>query len=127
MITVDGTVYDVEVIDVNLDTEFEYKYAERMQDLSLKYELGGIFFNQSLTFGTGRSDSDFAELWNLLSSKSTIDDGTGHNVQIWTPIGKLTFLMYPNKVSVALLKEKDSATWWTGMTVKFIGVAPARS
>lgn len=126
-VMVDGTIYQVDVTDVDLDTEFIYKYAERTEDMSLNYELGGIFFNQSLTFGIGQSNTDFATLWDLLSKKSSIDSGTGHNVQIWTPIGKLTFLMYPNSVNCKLFKEADGETWWSGMTVKFIGVKPARS
>lgn len=126
MIRVDGKDYDVIVTEVDLDTEFVYKYAERTKDFSLKYELGAVYFNQSITFGIGRSNSDFSKLWDLLSDKG-IDNGTGHNVQIWTPIGKLTFLMYPNGVRVKMLREKGSETWWTGMQVKFIAVKPARS
>lgn len=127
MIIVDGKDYDVEITGVGLDTEFLYKYAERMTDYSLKYELGAVFFNQSLTFGIGKSNSDFADLWDLLSDRSRIDNNTGHNVQIWTPIGKLTFLMYPDNIHVEMLRAKDSNTWWTGMQVNFIAVKPARS
>lgn len=127
MIIVDDVSYDVSITDVSLDTEFIYKYAERMEDMSLAYELGGIFFNQSITFGIGKNESDLASLWDVLSAKSSIDEGTGHNVQIWTPLGKMTFLMYPNSVTIKLLHENDTETWWTGMTVKFIGVKPARS
>lgn len=126
MIRVDGKDYDVIVTDVSLDTEFIYKYAERTKDYSMKYELGAVYFNQSFTFGLGRSNSDFSELWDLLSSKG-VDNGTGHNVEIWTPIGKMTFLMYPNSISLKLVREKADNTWWTGMQVKFIAVKPARS
>lgn len=129
MILVDGVIYNVDVTDVKLDTDFIYKFAERTEDMSLNYELGGIFFNQSIVFGTGTNTSDMSRLWDVLSSKSTIDSGTGHNVQIWTPIGPLTFLMYPDKVTIQMLSQsKDgNTTWWTGMSVKFIGVKPARS
>lgn len=126
MIRVDGKDYDVIVTDVSLDTEFIYKYAERTKDYSMKYELGAVYFNQSFAFGLGRSNSDFSELWDLLSNKG-VDNGTGHNVEIWTPIGKMTFLMYPNSISLKLVREKADNTWWTGMQVKFIAVKPARS
>lgn len=126
MIKVDGKDYDVIVTDVSLDTEFIYKYAERNENYDLLYELGAVFFNQSLTFGIGKSNTDFSRLWDLLSSRSIIDSGTGHNVEIWTPIGKLTFLMYPNSVTVKMVREKGNDTWWTGMNVKFIAVKPAR-
>lgn len=126
MIRVDGKDYDVIVTDVSLDTEFIYKYAERTKDFSMKYELGAVYFNQSFTFGLGRSNSDFSELWDLLSNKG-VDNGTGHDVEIRTPIGKMTFLMYPNSISLKLVREKADNTWWTGMQVKFIAVKPARS
>lgn len=127
MIRIDGREMDVDVIEVGLDTDFIYKFAERTKDYQMKYELGAVFFNQTLTFGVGRSQSDFADLWDLLSDRSTIDSGTGHNVEIWTPIGKLTFLMYPDKISVKMLRENKGQTWWTDMQVKFIAVKPSRS
>lgn len=130
MITVDGKDYDVDVVDIGLDVEFMYKFAERTENFDLKYELGAVFYNQSLTFGSASSDNpDFAALFRLLSTRSSIDAGTGHNVAIWTPLGKLTFLMYPNKLSLKLLHNEISrkATWWTGFTVKFIAVRPIES
>lgn len=126
MIIVDGRTYQVDVTEVGLDTDFLYKYAERTEDFKLNYELGAIFFNQSLTFGTGRSNSDFSALWDLLSSRSSVDQGTGHNVVIWTPMGRMTFVMYPDKVSVKMIREYKGNTWWTGMAVKFTAVEPAR-
>lgn len=127
MIKIDGRNYDVSVNAVNLDAEFMYKYAERTEDFNLNYELGAVFFNQSLTFGVEDSENaDFVALYRLLTTKGT-DNGTGHNVEIWTPLGMLTFLMYPNKVSVKMLKAKGSKTWWQDMQVKFIAVKPVES
>lgn len=128
-ITVDGVLYDVDVTSVSLDTEFIYKYAERTEDFYLNYELGGVFFNQSITigyaYGAERKSTDFAKLWKLLSSESKVDNGTGHRVKIWTPLGRVTFLMYPDKVTVALKRDRDKfGTWWESMTVNFIAVAP---
>ncbi len=128
-ITVDGKLYDVDVLSVSLDTEFIYKYAERTEDYNLNYELGGVFFNQSITIGYGygaeKQSTDFSKLWKLLSSESNIDNGTGHNVKVWTPLGRVTFLMYPDKVTVALKRDRDKqGTWWESMTVNFIGVGP---
>lgn len=129
MITIDGHEYDVEVMEVGLDVEFMYKYAERTDSYDLKYELGAVYYNQSLTFGTeSTKNKDFVELFKLLSTKSTIDAGTGHNVVLWTPLGRLTFLMYPNKLSLKLKKQEyDGSSWWTGMAVKFIAVKPVES
>jgi hypothetical protein len=127
-IKVDGKTYNVSVTSVDLETEFIYKYAERTEDFKLNYELGAVYHNQSLTFGVMDSNNtDFVNLYKLLSTKSTIDDGTGHNVEIWTPMGKMSFLMYPNSLQVSLKKERGNKTWWSGFTVKFIAVEPVES
>lgn len=127
MIIVDGRQYNVSVTDVGLDTEFIFKYAERTEDFNLNYELGAVYHNQSLTFGVEDTDNgDFVDLYKLLSTKG-VDNGTGHNVEIWTPMGKMTFLMYPNKLSVKMKYEKGNKTWWSGMTINFIAVKPVES
>ena len=130
MITVDGREYNVEVIDVGLDVEFMYKYAERTERFDLQYELGAVYYNQNLTFGTVSTDNpDFVQLFRLLSTRSNIDSGTGHNVEIFTPLGKMSFLMYPNKLTLNLKKIDPgrNVTWWQGLTVKFIAVKPVES
>lgn len=130
MITVDGKEYNVEVTELGLDVEFMYKYAERTEQFDLQYELGAVYFNQSLTFATVSTDNeDFVKLFKLLSTRSTIDLGTGHNVEIWTPMGRMTFLMYPNKLTLNLkmIEAGINRTWWQGFAVKFIAVKPVES
>lgn len=127
MIRIDDREFDVMITAVDLDTEFMYKYAERTEDFNLNYELGAVFFNQSITLGVEDSDNkDFVDLYKILSTKG-VDKGTGHNVQIWTPMGKMNFLMYPNKINVKMQKVKGSKTWWQDMKIKFIAVKPAES
>ena len=128
MIEVDGKEYDVAVTNVGLDAEYIYKYAKRTENFDLNYELGAVYYNQTLTFGTEDTDNeDFVALYKLLTTKSTLDNGTGHNVKIWTPLGQLTFLMYPNKVTVNLYKQRGTKTWWSGMQIKFIMIQPVES
>ncbi len=129
MITVDGRLYNVDVVEVGLDVEFIYKYAERTENFELAYELGAVYYNQSLTFGvSGTGNADFVDLFALLSAKSRIDSGTGHNVAVLTPLGELTFLMYPDKLSLQLLHlGENKESWWYGFTVKFIAVKPVES
>ena len=130
MITVDSKEYNVEVTELGLDVEFMHKYAERTEQFDLQYELGAVYFNQSLTFAMVSTDNeDFVKLFELLSTRSTIDLGTGHNVEIWTPMGKMTFLMYPNKLTLNLkmIEAGANRTWWQGFTVKFIAVKPVES
>lgn len=130
MIEIDGRTYQVSVTEVGLDVEFVYKFAERAENYEMQYELGAVFYNQSLTFGLENSkNEDFLALFRLLSTKSGIDQGTGHQVVVWTPIGKLPFLMYPDKLSLSMVMDEHSknTTWWSGFTVNFIAVKPAES
>ncbi len=130
MIIVDSKEFKVDVTDIGLDTEFIYKYAERAENYEMKYELGAVFHNQSITFGTSNTDNeDFRELYKILSTKSNIDGGTGHNVEIWTPLGSMTFLMYPDKLSLKMIhrESRSEVTWWTGFTVNFTALKPAES
>lgn len=128
MIEVDGRNYNVDITALGLDVEFMYKYAERTETYELSYELGAVYFNQSITFGClGSDNQDFKDLFKLLSTKSNIDAGTGHNVRVITPLGAMTFLMYPDKIKVDLLMESKTQTWWTGMNVSFIAVKPVES
>lgn len=125
MIEVDGRKYKVSVESVNIDAEFMYKYAKRTENFDLNYELGAVFYNQQITLGVEDTDNtDFVDLFKLLTTKSSIDKGTGHNVKLWTPLGQLNFLMYPNKVTANLYKQNGEKTWWSGMQVKFIMVKP---
>lgn len=130
MISIDGKELNVEVTDVGLDVEFVYKYAERAENFEMQYELGAVYYNQSITFGTSCTDNpDFRELFRILSTKSGIDKGTGHSVAIWTPLGRLTFLLYPNKLSLKMLhcEQNSGETWWTGLNVNFIALKPVES
>lgn len=52
MIKVDGKEYNVDVTELGLDVEFIYKYAQRTENFELKYELGAVYYNQQITFGT---------------------------------------------------------------------------
>ena len=72
---------------------------------------------------------DFVELVQLLSKKSSLDNGTGHKVTVWTPMGRMKFLMYPNKLSMKMksVTNRDSeneCTKWASLKVKFIAVTP---
>ena len=128
MIEVDGRNYNVDVTALGLDVEFMYKYAERTESYELRYELGAVYFNQSITFGClSTNNKDFRDLFALLSTKSKIDEGTGHDVKVMTPLGAMTFLMYPDKINISMLMDRETETWWSGMNVSFIAVKPVES
>ena len=129
-IEIDGRLYDVFLTKTTLTTDFLMKYAERNEQGDLLYELIGCYFNQSMTIGMGESGTDFAELWDLLSSRSAVDGQIGHNVKIWTPMGQFTFLMYPASIKVNLKAIRDTdtgeVTEWEEMQLDFTANRPSR-
>lgn len=128
MIKLDGKNYKLNVIDVGLDVEFLYKYARRTEDFNMNYELGAVFYNQQITVGTEDSNNpDFVEFVKVLSTKSKIDNGTGHQIEIRTPMGMMSFLMYPDKLTMKLFKQRDERTWWQNLVIKFIAVKPVEA
>lgn len=124
---VDGIFYNVNITKISLSTNFLYKYADRTEDYVFKAELGAIFFNQSLTITHGKSVEDFNKLWDVLSSRSTIDNGTGHNIQIWTPTGRYIFAMYPENFTLEMLEDDGGNGMWTSLQLNFIAIEPSRT
>ena len=122
MIKIDDIMYDVDIVDLDLDVEFIYKYAERLSDGTLHSEISSVFFNQSITFGKGQNNTDFMYLFNKLSELIEY-----HAVEIYTPAVVGRFNMYCSNVKLKMIKEKLSNTYWEGMTVKFIACNPVRS
>lgn len=125
MLEIDGVEYDVVVSDVELTTEFLMKFAERVPNHGIVYEVEGIYFNQSFTLGTGDEKGDMGKVWDVLSSLNANGD-INHTVLLHTPIGRLRILMYPDKVSIKMVKQLKNNSYWTGMTVQFIPIKAVR-
>lgn len=121
-ITIDSTVYNVQIIGIAIEGEFLYKYAERTEDGDLKSEGIGYYENQSITF-RGDQDSDFVNLYQTLSELQS--DGTfNHTTEVFSPLGNYNFEMYPNRLGVELeYIDQDDGKWWGEMSVKFTAVS----
>lgn len=125
-ITIDGTTYDVDVDEINIEGEFLYKFAERVNSGEFKSEAIGFFENQSILF-RGSNNSDFVALYEELSTKNT-DGNYNKPVEVFSPIGKYTFDMYPDKLFVKMKRYVDGAgnDWWGECLIKFIAVEKVR-
>lgn len=124
-ITIDGIKYNVKITQIKINGEFLYKYAERVTSGDLLAEGIGFFENQSIVI-EGDQDNDFKSLYQKL--KKLEDDGTfNKTVQTFSPLEDYNQLMYPDKLSVPMIRlEYDESNnikaWWGEMTVKFIAV-----
>lgn len=117
----DGVTYNVDITNVQIEGEFLYKYANRTQNGDFQSEGLGYFENQSLTFSGGPS-SDFVALYQALTQLQA--DGTfNHEVELYSPLGKYNFDMYPNRLPISLDKISGTDTWWGEMSVKFTAVS----
>ena len=118
-IKINGVTYNVNIIDLDINGEFLYKYANRVSNGDFKSEAIGYFENQLITF-KGDQDSDFVELYRELAREKA--DGTFNvSIEVFSPLGKYVFDMYPNKLSVKLRHiDKKGQNWWGEMPVRFI-------
>lgn len=125
-ITVDGTLYNVEIDEIDIEGEFLYKYAERVISGEFKSEAIGFFENQSLTF-RGDNNSDFVALYEELSTLNA-EGNFNKSVEVFSPIGKYSFDMYPDKLFVKMKRYVDGngSDWWGDCKIKFIAVNKVR-
>lgn len=119
-IVIDGTSYNVPIIDVSETCDFLDKYAERTLDGVLHRELIGTFHNQQIRFGTPDDMTQYALLWAKLTEATEF-----HTVTVPDSDGvDFTFTAYFSNVTRQLRKWKTGQTKWREMTVNFIAQGP---
>ncbi len=120
--TMDGRTYNIDITSYRPSGEWLDKYGNRSEQTgSLKYETIGYFENLEITF-KGDNNQDFADLYEDL--KTVQPDGTrNHDVEMITPLGTYTRLMYPGPLEMPLIRLRPGTNnFWGEMTVKFIAV-----
>jgi hypothetical protein len=126
MITIDGTNYNVPIIEMDETCDFLDKFAERTQDGVLHRELIGVYYNQQIRFGTPTSSAEvtaYADLWLKLTEPVEF-----HTVTVPDTDGvDFTFTAYFSSVKRSLRKWTASKTFWKTLTVNFIAQSPART
>lgn len=124
MIIIDGTTYNVPIIDMDETCDFLDKYAERSVDGVLHRELIGCYFNQQIKFGTPTSPTEvtaYAALWVKLTEATEF-----HTVTVPDTDGvDFTFIAYLSNVKRSLRKWNSAKTFWKSLTVNFIAQSPA--
>lgn len=119
-ITIDGTTYDVPVVEVSETCDFLDKYAERTLDGVLHRELIGTYHNQQIRFGSPDDMSEYHDLWDKLTEAEEF-----HTVTVPDSDGvDFTFTAYFSNVTRKLRKWKSGTTKWREMTVNFIAQGP---
>lgn len=125
-ITIDGTTYDVPVLEIEETVDFLDKFAERTDDGVLRRELIGTYHNQKLVFGTPITEAarlEYASLWLKLTEAEEF-----HTVTVPDEDGvDFTFTAYFSQVSRKLRKWTDTKTAWRNITVRFTAQSPRRT
>ena len=119
MIVIDGTTFDIPVLEVTRKADFLDKFAERTNDGILHRELIGVYFNYTIKFGQTLDTQEYAELWAKLTEVVEY-----HEVTVPDESGDYTFTAYFAGVGDAIRKDSGSTHYWKGLTVNFIAQAP---
>lgn len=119
ILTIDGTTYEVNIIDLVETSEFVDKYAERTEDWDLQRELAGIFFNYELTLGNNQDQTVAQALWDKIHEPTEF-----HTVILPHDEGLQTFTAYMTGAARNLKKRSAGVNKWGGYTIKFIAKKP---
>jgi len=123
LITIDGSTYDVPIIDVTPTPQALEKYAERTADGILHIERIGVFDKYSVTFGKSHANpTDYNSLYAVLASATVF-----HTVILPTHSGTVTMTAYFAGISDTLYRVRNSVKYWKGLKVNIIPRSPQRT
>ena len=123
MISVDGITYNLAVTGLKRTASFLDKTAERTEDGILHRQLIGVYYNYSLEIGYLGDMDVYNAFWDKITEPVEF-----HTVVVPTGSGDYTFIAHVGaEVSDSLRRQKDNVNYFGGMTVNFIGQAPART
>lgn len=115
MITIDGVLYTVPVIEIQRKAEALDKFAERSADGALHRELIGWYQNYTIQFGTGADTAAYAALWLALTEPVEF-----HTFIIPDGAGEHTFEGYVSSPEDTMFKYKDPQAFYKNLTVTLI-------
>ena len=119
-ITIDGTTYDVPIVELDETINFLDKFAERTEDGVLRRELIGTYHNQKIVFGDISDKTEYALLWAKLGEAVEF-----HNVTVPDEDGvDFSFSAYFSNVTRKIRRWTDTNTTWRAITVNFTAQAP---
>lgn len=118
MIVIDGTTYDIPIVEMIAQADMLDKYAKRTVDGVLHRELIGVFDNYSIKFASSVSTSDMA-VYSALWFKLT-EPTPWHTVVLPTILGTREIEGYFAETKHDAFKQKDGSTYWKNLSTSFI-------
>ena len=123
LITIDGSTYDVPIVDMQVSYEPLDKYAERTADGKQHREIIGVYAKYEVTFGISNANpSDYASLVDVLTEPTEF-----HTVILPTETGTLTDSFYFGPVRHTLYRVQGSNKYYKGLKVSIIPREPTRT
>jgi len=122
MITIDGTPYDIPILELSRTADVLDKYAERTEDGVLHREIIGVYFNYQLKFGSPITSTQigvYQTVWAKLTEAVEF-----HTIVVPDESGDYTFSAYIAKVSDRLRRIKGGVNYWTDLTANFVSKNP---
>ena len=126
---VDGTTYDVNLMEITINGSFLRKYATRTLDGVFKGEGIGYYENQTLVIEPkDLGITAFKALYQYITTTST-DGDWQFDVEVFSPLGTYDFKMYPSDFTIQMTRLNDldeDNSWWGQMSINFIAVEKVR-
>jgi len=123
LITIDGSTYDVPIVDLSVSSEPLDKFAKRTVSGKLYREMIGVFDKYEVTFGISNANpTDYAALVSKLREATPY-----HTVTLPTETGTVTASYYFGPISHTLYRAKGSNKYYKGLKVSIIPREPTRT
>jgi len=124
VISIDGSTFDVPVLNIKRSADVLDKYAERTIDGKLHREIIGVYYNYQVAFGRTLVVADYHDLWDALTEPVEF-----HTIIIPDEDGNRTFQAYITGVSDEFVKvlDDDATRYMKSLVCKFIAQSPSRT
>ena len=124
-LSIDGTIYNINVVSLKRAADFLDKVAERTADGVLHRELIGVYYNYRLALspGTNMTTTQYQAFWTAITAAEEF-----HTVIVPDVDGTpYSFTAYFAGVSDELKKDYAAKSYWNNLTINFIAQSPART
>lgn len=119
MIVIDGTSYDIPIIEMIAQADMLDKYAKRTVDGILHRELIGVYDNYEIKFASSTSNPEvYSDLWFKLTEPTP-----WHTVVFPNTLGDRTIIGYFAETRHQIVKQKNGTTYWKGLSTSFVSQA----
>jgi hypothetical protein len=122
LITIDGSTFDVPIVNVDISYETLDKYAERTSNGKLHREVIGVYAKYNVTFGISNANPvSYASLISKLTEPVEF-----HSVILPSETGTVTGSFYFGTVRHSLYQVRESGKFFKGLTVPVVPREPTR-